>query len=56
MAAAMQAEVIAALLAGRDALVVSGTGSGKSFCFQVLAGWHLSCISVLAMVAPLESL
>ena len=35
MAAAMQAEVIAALLAGRDALVVSGTGSGKSFCFQV---------------------
>ncbi len=32
-----QAEVIAGLLAGRDALVVWPTGSGKSLCFQLPA-------------------
>ena len=31
-----QEAVIEALLAGRDALAVMPTGSGKSLCFQVL--------------------
>ena len=30
-----QSRVVRALLSGRDALVVSGTGSGKSLCFQL---------------------
>jgi len=32
-----QAEVVAAILEGRDAVVVMPTGSGKSLCFQLPA-------------------
>lgn len=49
-----QARVIKALLAGQDAIVVSGTGSGKSLCFQLPP--LLEDYGVAVVVSPLISL
>ncbi len=48
-----QAEIIDALLAGRDALGVMPTGAGKSLCFQVPA---LMLPGVTLVISPLISL
>ncbi len=48
-----QAEVISALLAGRDALVVMPTGGGKSLCYQLPA---LVLPGVTLVVSPLIAL
>jgi ATP-dependent DNA helicase RecQ len=48
-----QAEVIAALLAGRSALAVFPTGSGKSLCYQLPA---LMLDGVTVVVSPLIAL
>jgi RecQ family ATP-dependent DNA helicase len=48
-----QAEAVAAALAGRDALVVMPTGSGKSLCYQLPA---LMRPDVTLVVSPLVSL
>ncbi|MCE9593600.1 MAG: DNA helicase RecQ [Planctomycetes bacterium] len=49
----MQAEALGASLAGRDALVVLATGSGKSLCYQAPA---LLRPGLTAVVSPLISL
>ncbi len=49
----LQAEIIAHILAGRDALVVMPTGGGKSLCFQVPA---LIFDTLTVVVSPLISL
>src|SRR4051812_18876294 len=48
-----QAEAVAAALAGRDALVVMPTGSGKSLCYQLPA---LMRSDMTLVVSPLVSL
>src|ERR1700683_1581774 len=48
-----QAEAVAAALAGRDALVVMPTGSGKSLCYQLPA---LMRDDLTLVVSPLVSL
>ena len=48
-----QEAVIEALLAGRDALAVMSTGSGKSLCFQVPA---LVMEGLTVVVSPLVAL
>lgn len=48
-----QQEAIDAALAGRDALVVMATGSGKSLCYQAPA---LCCPGMTVVVSPLISL
>ncbi|HEY2635857.1 MAG TPA: DEAD/DEAH box helicase, partial [Solirubrobacteraceae bacterium] len=48
-----QAEAVAAALAGRDALVVMPTGSGKSLCYQLPA---LMRPDLTVVVSPLVSL
>jgi ATP-dependent DNA helicase RecQ len=48
-----QAEAVAAALAGRDALVVMPTGSGKSICYQLPA---LMRDELTLVVSPLVSL
>jgi ATP-dependent DNA helicase RecQ len=48
-----QAEVIAAVMSGRDTIAVMPTGSGKSLCYQ-LPGLHLKGITLV--VSPLISL
>jgi ATP-dependent DNA helicase RecQ len=48
-----QTEVIAALLAGRDAVVVMPTGSGKSLCYQLPA---LMFKGATLVVSPLIAL
>ncbi|MEM1367578.1 MAG: RecQ family ATP-dependent DNA helicase [Cyanobacteria bacterium P01_H01_bin.15] len=50
---APQGEVVAALLAGQDALVVMPTGSGKSVCFQLPA---LLSQGLTLVVSPLVAL
>ncbi|MBQ9068769.1 MAG: DNA helicase RecQ [Eggerthellaceae bacterium] len=49
-----QAEVIDAVLAGRDALAVMPTGAGKSLCYQVPAlcfeGWTLVVSPLIALM------
>jgi len=51
----LQAEAMAAVLAGRDALVVLPTGGGKSLCYQapalVLDGFTLVVSPLLALMA-----
>lgn len=49
-----QREVLEAWRGGRDSLILSGTGSGKSLCFQVPA--LLAQASVVFVVSPLISL
>ncbi len=49
----LQAEAIAAAFAGRDSLVVMGTGSGKSLCYQVPA---LMNSGLTVVVSPLIAL
>ena len=49
----LQAEIIANLLAGRDALAVMPTGSGKSLCYQLPA---LLADGLTVVVSPLISL
>ncbi len=49
----LQAEAMAAAMAGRDALVVLATGGGKSLCYQAPA---LLRTGVTAVVSPLISL
>ena len=49
----LQAEAVAADLAGRDSLVVMGTGCGKSLCFQVPA---LLRSGLTVVVSPLIAL
>src|SRR3954454_6203436 len=48
-----QAEAVEAALAGRDALVVMPTGSGKSLCYQLPA---LLQNDLVVVVSPLVSL
>ena len=51
----LQAEAMAAVLAGRDALVVLPTGGGKSLCYQapalVLGGFTLVVSPLIALMA-----
>jgi len=49
----LQAEIIENLLAGRDALAVMPTGSGKSLCYQLPA---LLSDGLTVVVSPLISL
>ena len=48
-----QAEIIEAILAGRDVLAVMPTGSGKSLCYQLPA---LLCDGLTIVVSPLIAL
>jgi ATP-dependent DNA helicase RecQ len=48
-----QAEIVAAVLAGRDVLAVMPTGSGKSLCYQLPA---LLCDGLTVVVSPLIAL
>lgn len=48
-----QAEIVSALLAGRDVLAVMPTGAGKSICYQVPA---LMMPGITVVVSPLVSL
>lgn len=50
-----QSRVISAVLSGQDALVVSGTGSGKSLCFQ-LPPLLMSGGGVAVVISPLIAL
>ena len=49
----MQAEIIEAVLAGRDTLALLPTGGGKSICFQVPA---LAKDGICIVVSPLIAL
>ena len=48
-----QAEIVSAVLAGRDVLAVMPTGSGKSLCYQLPA---LLCDGLTVVVSPLIAL
>src|ERR1700757_797135 len=48
-----QAEIVAAILDGRDVLAVMPTGSGKSLCYQLPA---LMCGGLTVVVSPLIAL
>src|SRR6185437_6539949 len=49
----LQAEAMAAVLAGRDSVVVLPTGGGKSLCFQAPA---LAMDGLAVVISPLISL
>ncbi len=48
-----QAEIVDAILAGRDAMAIMPTGAGKSICYQVPA---LLLPGITLVVSPLISL
>lgn len=49
----LQAEAIAAAMAGRDALVVLPTGGGKSLCYQIPAACGLGLVVVISPLIAL---
>ena len=51
-----QRKVVDAWLAGRDALVLSGTGSGKSACYMLPAVMSCDHGGVALVITPLISL